>query len=126
MTVITTPVTTGGKKRMIRAKNGVIGQPDQGRDHHRAEDRRQTTVAGDDRDQRGHAGERRALHQRQPRAEPRDADRLQDGGQAADEEAAGHQQAELGRRDTGGAADDQRRRDDAAVHGENVLGAEAE
>ena len=27
MVVITTPVTTGGKKRMIRAKNGVISSP---------------------------------------------------------------------------------------------------
>ena len=101
-------------------------QADQRRTHHRTEHRRHPAALGGDRHQGGDAGERGALDQRQLRPEPRDAHRLEDGRQATDEQAAGDQQTQLRRRDTGRRADDQRRGDDPAVHGEDVLGAEAQ
>jgi hypothetical protein len=75
----------------------------------------------DDREHRRDVGERDAVDQRQPGAEPPDAERLQQGRQARGEQARADQQAQLPRCEADGGADDQRGRDDPGVHRGHVL-----
>ena len=72
MTVMTTPVTTSGKKRSSRVKTGAMSRPEEAGDDQGAEDRPQTVHAalrGADREDGRHGGERGALHDRLPGAE---------------------------------------------------------
>ena len=95
MVVITVPVTTGGKNRMILANSGVISRPIS--EAAITEPKTAwippppwtiaTMVATPANETPWTSG--------QLGAEERDADGLQDGGQAADEQAGGDQQADV-------------------------------
>src|SRR5690606_35145046 len=69
----------------------------------------------------GDACEGHALYQWQLAAEEGDADGLQQGGGATDEQRGGNQQAYIGRRQARGLANYQWHGDDAAIHGQHVL-----
>ena len=85
MMVMTDPVTTGGKKRSSREKNGARITVTTPADDHRAEHRGQPVRPADE-DERRDGGERRALHDGQPHADLREADGLDERGHAAHEE----------------------------------------
>ena len=124
ITVITVPVTTSGKKRSSRVNTGAIRKPSSAGQQERAENGRQPGRAaflGADRQDRRDRGERGALHDRLAGADLPDAERLQQRGEAGDEQAGGHQIGDLRTAELQGAADDQRDRDDAGVHAQHVL-----
>ena len=104
-------------------------ETERGSDQHRPEDGAETFFPGcalQDRQHGGHAREGHTLYQRQLSAQERDADALQNGGQTADEQCRGHQDACSGGVQTGGGSDDQWHRNHAAVHGQDVLQAEGQ
>ena len=93
------------------------------RSHDRTQDTRQTATAfsGKDRAHGGDTGKGNPLHQRQLAAEERQAEGLQQGGQATGEQRGSDQQTDLGGSQTGRLAENQGNRNDTAVHRQNVL-----
>ncbi len=96
---------------------------DQRRCHDRPEHARQAAaaLAAEDRTHGCHAGERNALHQRQLAAEERQAEGLQQGGQATGKQRSGDQHADFGTVQARGLPQDQGYRDDPPVHGQHML-----
>ena len=99
MTVMTDPVTTGGKKCSRRVKTPDSRNPTSPATRMapkmpggRARRRRRRP----DGDHRGDRGERGALHDRQFRADPLDAEGLQQGGQAGYQQGGGQQVGQVG------------------------------
>ena len=98
MVVMTVPVTTGGKNRMILENTGVISRPISDAAITAPKTDWIPPPSSDDRHHRRDAGERDALDQGQLGTEERNAEGLEKGGQAAHKEAGGDQHADVLRR----------------------------
>ena len=124
MTVMTTPVTTSGKKRSSRVKTGAISRPSRPATSSAPKTARRpvhATLGGADREDRRHRGERGALHDRLPGAELPHPEGLQERGQTGDEQAGRDQVGDLGPAQLERGAHDQRHGDDTGIHAEDVL-----
>ena len=125
ITVMTDPVTTGGKKCSSRlntpeSRNPMIPATRMAPKMNCSPRDAAAGVLADG-EHRGDGGERGALHQRQPGADPPDAERLQQRGEPGHEQRGGEQVGEVGEGQAERAADDQRHRDHAGVHAHHVL-----
>ena len=124
------PVTTGGKNRSIRLTTGAISiamtpAPMIAPKIIRAPSG--PGVGARHRHHRADRGEGHAHHHRQLDAEPAgEAERLQDRGDAADEQVGRDQEGDVLGRELQRPADDQRHRDGAGIHHQHVLEAEGE
>ena len=99
MTVMTVPVTTGGKKRMNRAKNGAMRNATTPPTMHGPIDRPQAGHAAvlcqSDGDHRAHRRERHTLQQRKPHADLPEPDGLDQRGDAAGKQVGVDEERQL-------------------------------